>query len=310
MNWLNPYEQELSLAFTEAESILADFPDPFRKHALNYLDKFHALKEDRSKNYICYLLPFWLQAKAGILPEVSRRFAVANIFGMMYYHLVDACMDEPEKVMPHQLPLAELIHLEFIKLYSGCFSGNPLFWTYYKKYASQWARAVSSETTSDFYYEDPISMGHKAAQVKLAIAGIMSLADLEAEIPRLEQAVDHVLVTLQLLDDWKDWEKDLSEGSYNALVSIVQTELQIPNNRRPEPEEIKHAITMQGTLSRLAEHAHRNHEKLSDIRDLAPGLYEFHDFLRSNLEEGAREIEAKVALLQGGGLGYWLSKNM
>ncbi|MBQ4899181.1 hypothetical protein KB559_10050 [Paenibacillus sp. Marseille-P2973] len=310
MKWLTPYEQELSLAFAEAESILRELPEPFRKPALDYLDKFHALKDNRSKNYICYLLPFWLQPLAGIETEITRRFAVANIFGMMYYHLIDACMDEPDKLMPGQLPLAELIHLEFVKLYSSCFSENPLFWSYYKKYVNQWAEAVSSETGSDFYHENPVRMGHKAAQVKLSIAGIMSIAGREAEIPRLEQAVDTVLVTLQLLDDWQDWEKDLAEGSYNSLVSIVQTDLQIPGERRPEPEEIRQAITIHGTLNQLSEHARRNHEELAAIRDLAPDLYEFHDFLRNNLEEGAREIEAKVILLQGGGLGYWLSKNI
>ncbi|RCX20555.1 hypothetical protein DFP94_103286 [Fontibacillus phaseoli] len=310
MKWLSPYEHELHLAFTEAEAILATFPESFRKPALDYLDKFHVLKENRSKNYICYLLPFWLQEHAGLASGDVRRFAVANIFGMMYYHLIDACMDEPEAVMAQQLPLAEFIHLEFVQIYSGYFPGGSPFWTYFKKYVSQWAEAVSGEKTSDFYHDDPVRMGHKAAPVKLTVAGSMLLVNREADIPRLEEAVDNVLVTLQLLDDWQDWEKDLNEGSYNALVSIVQSELKIPRERRPAPEEIRQAITVQSVLANLAEHAERNHESLVKYRTLVPGLYQFHESLRDNLKEGAIEIENERNLLQRGGLGYWLSKNM
>ncbi|WP_410771723.1 hypothetical protein [Fontibacillus sp. BL9] len=310
MKWLSPYEHELQLAFTEAEAILATLPDSFRKPALDYLDKFHVLKENRSKNYICYLLPFWLQEHAGLSSRDVRRFAVANIFGMMYYHLIDACMDEPESKMSRQLPLAEFIHLEFVRIYSSYFTGESRFWTYFKKYVSQWAEAVSGEKTSDFYYEDPVRMGHKAAPVKLTIAGSMLLVNREAEILRLEQAVDNVLVTLQLLDDWQDWEKDLNEGSYNSLVSIVQTELKIPRERRPVSEEIRQAITVQNVLDILAEHAERNHESLQDYKTSLPGLYQFHESLRDNLKEGASEIEKERILLQSGGLGYWLSKNM
>lgn len=310
MKWLSPYEQELDLAFTEAETILATFPESFRVPALEYLDKFHVLKEKRSKNYICYLLPFWLQEHVGLSPADVRRFTVANIFGMMYYHLIDACMDEPETVIIRQLPLAEFIHLEFIRIYSGYFPGETVFWNYFKQYVSEWAEAVSGERTSDYYHDDPVRMGHKAAPVKLTIAGSLLLANREAEIPRLEQAVDTVLVTLQLLDDWQDWEKDLHEGSYNALVSIVQAELKIPYERRPAPEEIRQAITVHNVLATLAQHADCNHESLIDLKDLVPGLYDFHESLLENLRAGAREIDTERTLLQGGGLEYWLSKNM
>lgn len=310
MKWLTRYERELDLAFAEAERMLGSLPATFRTPAQNYLDRFHALKENRSKNYICYLLPFWLQPLSGLNAADTRRFAVANIFGMLYYHLIDECMDEPETRGTRKLPLAELIHSLFIEMYGGSFPGASPFWTYYRKYVSEWAEAVSAEGESDFFHEDPVRMGHKAAPVKLTVAGSLLLADRTDEIAKLEQAVDTVLVTLQLLDDWQDWEKDLREGSYNSLISVVQMKLDIRRERRPTCDEIHQAISSLDVLVTLWGHADRNHELLLDIQPYVPDLYDFHRDLVDNIAAGAREIQAKRSLLQRGGLEFWLSNNM
>lgn len=309
MKWLSNYEKELDLAFTEAESILSRLPAPFSKQGIDYLDRFHALKEHRSKNYICYLLPFWLQSYAGIHPETCRRIAVANLFKMMYYHLIDACMDDPETDVSQQLTLAEFIHIEFIKNYQECLKDHDAFWTYYKKYVSEWAAAVSTEKVADFYYENPVRMGHKAAPVKLSVAASMMLGGREQEIDRFESAVDTALVTLQLLDDWEDWEQDLEQGSYNSLISVVQAQLNLPPGTRPSPEEVRSGMMVHDALSELADLANRNHESLEAIKDLAPDLYDFHYSLVKNLNEGAQEVISNRNQLLNGGLEYWLAKN-
>ncbi|MEF2967617.1 hypothetical protein V3851_17450 [Paenibacillus sp. M1] len=311
MQWLTAYEQQLQLAFDDAQAVLSGFPEPFRSQALVYLDGFNILNKKHSQNYICYLLPFWLERTAGHRAGDSRRLAVANILGMMYYHLIDACMDEPEPTATRRLPLAEMIHLEFLRYYTGIFPGDSSFWAYYGKYVSEWAEAVSQEAGSDYLHDNPVLMGRKAAPVKLSVAGSMLRAEGgETHISRLEQAVDTVLVTLQLLDDWEDWEKDLQEGSYNSLISKVRREAGIPADHRPTPDEIRQGIYTYGVLSRLSELSNRNHESLHDLKQSVPDLYEFHEFLRSNLEEGAMEIERERMMLTRGGLEYWLSKNM
>lgn len=310
MKWLTHYERELDLAFAEAERMLGSLPAAFQTPARNYLDRFHALKENRSKNYICYLLPFWLQRLSGLESAELRRFAVANIFGMMYYHLIDECMDEPESGGARKLPLAELIHSQFIQMYGSFFPGASPFWAYYRKYVSEWAEAVSEEGKSDFFHEEPVRMGHKAAPVKLTVAGSMLLAERTGEIAKLEQAVDTVLVTLQLVDDWQDWEKDLREGSYNSLISVTQAKLGIGQDRRPTPEEVHQAISTHDVLLTLWEHADLNHERLLRMKSDVPDLYDFHEYLVDNLKAGAREIQAKRNILQRGGLEFWISNNM
>lgn len=310
MNWLSNYTDKLELAFSEAASILEKLPAPFRQPAIQYLERFNVLEEGRTNNYICYLLPFWVHELSGLPLKTCREFAVANIFGMLYYHLIDSVMDKRDAYSVSRLPLAEFIHLEFINLYSKFFPADSSFWDYYRKYVGEWAEAVSSEHTTDSYYTNPVLMARKAAPVKLCIVAALQLGQREELIPELEQSVDTTLMTLQMLDDWKDWEIDLQEGNYNSLVSLVQKECSIPADRRPSPTEMNQAMCDHGVLSIYADRAKEHHHShnLSNIESLVPHLYHFHLSLVDNLIAGALHFENERKLLLQGGLSYFLSK--
>lgn len=311
MIWLSNYEKELDLAFNQAAQILTTLPPSFNKQALDYLDKFHALKHKRSKNYICYLLPYWLQKYFNVNMTATRDFAVANIFGMMYYHLIDEIMDQPIKPSKYQLPLADLIYLEFHTIYSKYFPYDSPFWSYYKQYIVEWAEAVTEESEHDYFQTDPILLAHKASPVKVAIVGSMFVTQCTNStlIVQIEDAVDLVLLTLQMLDDYEDWEKDLKEGSYNCLLSMIQVELRIPQYRRPNIEEIKQALFVQDILVKYAGIAVNHHEQMTTIQQYAPDLVLFHKFLYENLIEAGSQIAKDRLLLQSGGLSYWIAKN-
>lgn len=309
MNWLTRFEQDLSIAFDDAERIIAEMPEKFRNQAADYLDRFRILNKAGSTNYICYLLAYWLQETAKAKPEDSRRFTVAMIFVMMHYHLIDEVMDDPEARDQRKLPLANLLQLEFWKIYSGYYPASSPFWDSYRKYTAEWAEAVAFENQSDFFQEDPVRIAHKASPVKLTVAGMLMLNGQEGLLPAFEKAVDLVLVTLQMLDDWEDWEKDIREGSYNALISEVQRELQIPRDRRPNPEEIKHALHVRDILFAYAERTDHNAAALDQTAPMLTHLIEFHEYLRQSLQQGARSLREERELLAQGGLMYWLSKN-
>lgn len=310
MKWFTNYEKDLELAFNQAEEILSAIPEEFRNQALNYLDRFHALKRPGSQNYICYLLPFWLQEAAGTRTEDSKRLTVAMIFVMMYYHLIDEVMDEPEtKDNKRKLPLANLIQLEFWRIYATDYPPSSPFWSYYRKYMTEWAEVVASENESDFFQENPVRIAHKAAPVKLTVVGALLLTGREERIADFETAVDTVLMTLQMLDDWEDWEKDLQEGSYNSLISAIQQELQIPPARRPTPEEIKHALYVRDILLTYAIQTDHNTAILAQTAEGLPHLQAFHDYLKQSLKDGAESLQKERNLLTQGGLAYWLTKN-
>lgn len=309
MNWLTRFEPDLGAAFEEAEHLLSEMPEDFRDSAINYLNRFRILKKAGSTNYICYLLAYWLQETTKAKPEDSRRFTVAMIFVMMYYHLIDEVMDDPEAADKRKLPLANLLQLEFWKIYSSYFPATSPFWDSYRKYTAEWAKAVALENQSDFFQEDPVQIAHKASPVKLTVAGMLMLNGQEHQLAGFEQAVDHTLVTLQMLDDWEDWEKDLHEGSYNALISEVQRVLQIPRDRRPNPEEIKHALFVRDILFTYAERTDHNAAVLDQTAAELTHLKEFHEYLRESLQQGAQSLKKERELLSQGGLLYWLSKN-
>ncbi|MDU4696858.1 MULTISPECIES: hypothetical protein [Paenibacillus] len=305
--WFNSFEHDLEFAFDQAETILLGLPEEFREQAVNYLGKFHALKKSGSQNYICYLLPFWLQEAAGVTTEDSRELTVAMILAMLHYHLIDEVMDDPGSNDKRKLPLANLIQIEFAHIYARFYSTSSPFWNYYRKYTAEWAEAVSLENQQDFFQDNPVQIAHKASPVKLSVAGMLLLTDRDALIPTFEAAVDAVLVTLQMLDDWEDWEKDLREGSYNSLISVVQHELQIPPDRRPTPEEIKHALYVRDILYIYAKQTDQNAAILEVNAPDLIHLRDFHEYLRQNLKQGAQSLQQERNMLTQGGLAYLLS---
>lgn len=66
MEWYFAYKDELEKVFRQAEERTSTFPAPFQQEGLDYLARFNPLREDSTRNYICYLLPFWLQELTGL----------------------------------------------------------------------------------------------------------------------------------------------------------------------------------------------------------------------------------------------------
>ncbi len=58
MDWFIAHKKDLDDVFPEAEHIVRAFPAPLDHLGLAYLAKFDGSKEDSTKNYICYLLPY------------------------------------------------------------------------------------------------------------------------------------------------------------------------------------------------------------------------------------------------------------
>ena len=51
-----------------------------------------------------------------------------------------------------------------------------------------------------------------ADSVKLGTAALL-LSDQAGLIPRTNDVMNHVLLTLQMMDDWTDWKQDLADGA-------------------------------------------------------------------------------------------------
>jgi hypothetical protein len=191
-----------------------------------YLKKFSVLEEDSTKNYICYLLPFWVKELTGITNEEARKLSLANVFIMLYFFIQDDLMDTAPVEWKQQLALGNLFYLEFLEIYRDEFPSDSPFWLYFRTYITEWADSVTNENDQDYFKHQPTRVATKASPLKLASTGALLLSNKADTIDIVTDFIDHVLVTLQMVDDWVDWQDDLEEGSYNCLLSMIKLELQ------------------------------------------------------------------------------------
>lgn len=308
MDWLQAYEDELRLVFGENRRAIAAFPEPLNARGLSYLDQFNVFKPGSHKNYICYLLPFWLQDGCRLSSDTVRRMSAGNVFLMLYFFLQDDLMDSPGSPASQALPLANLLYAEFLKLYLPLFPAASPFWSCFHRYTAEWADSVSREASSDYFLNDRIRIAHKASPLKLSSTAALLLAGQPTLIAESEEMLHHVLLTLQMLDDYEDWEQDLEDGSYNCLLSLVRSSSAAAPGEPLTQAAVKHFIYILGGLNGYAATAEASHSRLQGFTLKPPHLLSFHRGLADNLRQIAAAIEAEKQLLHGGGLGYWLSK--
>ncbi|ULO06701.1 hypothetical protein H1230_27535 [Paenibacillus sp. 19GGS1-52] len=308
MDWLHDFEEELRLVFQESRSIISKFPEPLNSQGISYLDHFNVFTTGSHKNYICYLLPFWFQNGYNLSPDDTRKMSMGNVFFMLYFFIQDDLIDNTDSAHA-KLPLANLLYIEFLNIYRSYFAPYSPFWFSFNRYISQWADSVSHEKEQDYFLNDRVKIAHKASPLKLSSTSILLLSGNDSLVAQAEDLIDDVLLTLQMLDDYEDWEQDLAEDNYNCLLSLTRS--QLPDDRKALTEgEVKDFIFTSSGLNAYAKIAQATHNKLTAYEINAPQLISFHLVLVRNLQHISAAIEAEKQILQSGGLYYWLSKNI
>lgn len=309
MNWLTDYTAELDEVFAETEQRIASLPAPFDDMGTAYLNAFHPLRRNSTKNYICYLLPYWLNRSSSISGNDSacRRMAVANVIVMLYFFIQDDLMDAPPPEWKERLVLANLLHAILVELYVPLFPASSPFWSYYRQYVTEWAFGVTTEHTGDDWIDRPICIAHKASPVKLASSGFMLLSGCDESIPAVSAMIDQVLITLQMADDLADWRDDVRQGNANCLLSMIRNEQEGFGKRELTDREVKAALYLRGSLNRYAAIAVERHGRLLRTGPRIEHLLAFHEFLTNGLLETAETIERDKSRLLMGGFSYFMS---
>ncbi|MET3208127.1 UNVERIFIED_CONTAM: hypothetical protein ABIC26_001063 [Paenibacillus sp. PvR008] len=310
MEWYFAYKDELENVFREAEERTAAFPAPFQSQGLDYLARFNPLREDSTRNYICYLLPFWLQELTGLAPETCRKLSLGNVFVMAHYLIQDDVMDTAADNRKTQLALSQLFYTECLDVYRDLFPASSPFWTYARTYIGEWAVSVTSEGTKDYFQGERHQVALKASPLKMAGTGALLLAGRSDLIQIITDMTDTALVVLQMSDDWADWSEDLEENSYNCLLSHISAEQKTAYREGLGPEQIQEAIYVRGALASYVSIADQAVQQLENLEPDIPGLRMFTRSIAEELGEEAAEIEAGRSHLRRGGLDFWLSRNM
>ncbi|CAM3331038.1 class 1 isoprenoid biosynthesis enzyme [Paenibacillus lupini] len=307
MNYYEPYVSELHIVFSETRQRIANFPEPFRQSGLTYLDKFDVFKPDSSKNYICYLLPYWVNETASIPIEQCRSLAIANVFNMLYYFLQDDVMDEAPSAWKEQLALAHLCQAELDAILRELFAADSPFWSYRHKYVNEWAQAVVNEDKHDYFMTDIVKIAKKASPLKLASTGVLLLAEQSELIEQVEKLVDYSLVLLQMADDLSDWEDDLKEGNYNCLLSMIQ--FKKASAHPLQVLEVKAYIYDRGLLLPYCNRSKEVLDHLFNSLLLINPLLSFSQLIYAGIASYAEQVEQKKKSLLLGGFDYILSNN-
>ncbi|GGI44115.1 hypothetical protein GCM10008018_05490 [Paenibacillus marchantiophytorum] len=309
MDWLNAHKQELDDVFAEANQIVSTFPAPLNQLGLAYLAKFDASKEGTTKNYICYLLPYWMKDACDLPAAEIQKLSLANVFIMLYYFIQDDIMDSAKGEHKDKLPLANLFHIQFSAIYRDMFPSSSPFWRYYESYVLEWSKAVSNEQISDYFHTDRNMIAKKASPVKNASTAALLLSQQAALIPAVTEAVEQVLVTLQMLDDWADWEEDIEEGSYNCLLASMRKRMQLPADSVITAEMVKDQLFVRDFLETYGQIAATHHEDFNNLQTSLPQMMSFHKSLVTNIQIVEQEIKEKRKKLASGGFYYYLSES-
>lgn len=305
MNWYKPYESRLLTIYDEVKLQISTFPAPLGEAGLRYAEKFNPIDENGGKDYICTLLPFWMQDFTGISDELCNRLVTANIYGMLYFFIQDDVMDNTEQGdWKSQLALANLLQLGMFRQLRSLFPSDHLFWKHYEQYVSEWAACVMNEKSANYFIHDPLRTAGKAGPVKISAAGALMLANMEDRIEAVEKAIDITLMTLQMLDDWADWREDLVEGSYNGLIAFIASEASVEGESLT-PSYINDQIILSDCISRYAAIANRNHELLTEHYNCSVPLTDFHAYMTENLNEIAQRIKRNKLKALGGGINFF-----
>lgn len=306
MEWYTSYKKELEQVYTEAEGRIAAFPEPLNNVGLAYADKFSPVKHDSGKDYICSLLPFWIKELSGISDSQCERLALANVYGMLYFFIQDDVMDSaPSSKWKDQLALGNLLLLEMFSVFRELFPSDSSFWSYYHRYVTTWADSVMNEDRDDYFINEPIRTAGKAGPVKIASTGALLLTGRDELIDKLEHAIDLVLMTLQMADDYADWKEDLAEGSYNGLLAMIAA-----GRASGEPlteKDAENAIYIRSCMKPYVQFAFDNHKKLLAMDTGANEILDFHSYLLNHLNQVAETIDTNRKLLLKGGFEYFLS---
>ncbi|WP_422660082.1 class 1 isoprenoid biosynthesis enzyme [Paenibacillus sp. EC2-1] len=312
MEWFKPYEHDLSEVFAICTAKIAEFPPPLNEIGRRYMQKFDVFQEGSAKNYICYLLPFWMKDMTQLSPDIYRTLSTANIFGMLYFFIQDDIMDTHPSdytagMWKHQLALANLLHTEFIHTYLNLFPADSPFWNYFKDYIEEWSEGVIHESLDDYFRDNPLLIAKKAAPVKLGSTAALLLGNRPDLIPAASDLMNNVLLTLQMMDDWADYEQDLTDGSYNCLLSLIKSENNLPRTHLLTTEEAHSAIFLHEILHHYANIASATHQRLLDSCLNTPHVISFHKTLVDELISEASNIKNGRKMLEHGGLQYYLS---
>lgn len=316
MDPLHDFDQDLRWVFDACEHQIKTYSATFQEPAFQYLNGYNVFREGFQKNYICYLLPFWLGRAWAVERDICRKISLASLYKYFYFLIQDAVMDTlPGEYKADLLPLGNLFYLDFIGIYRDLLPDEPYFWQSMMKYVRQWAYSTLWEREEHWTRRrlvteaDLVTVAHKAAPLKIINAAMGMISGKREAIEPLDEMVDNVVITFQLLDDWADWREDFRCGNCTYLLSRVIQYHHLNDFSELNETLIRKTLYYSNILPEMFELAKQKHAWMAQKTETSiPYLMVFHENLLHIFSQRLERLQNRKKAMMAGGFGQWLEK--
>lgn len=314
MDFIHDFDNEFLSLLPYCEQQIRHYPEPFCTIGLEELRRHDVTKSKRT-SYICYLLAFWLKDEFNMSMELCRKVSIGGIFGMLYFFaqddLIDSenCENRSEKVL-----LANLYFGDFIKEYQRLFASESSFWTAFQRHISEWVICNHWEKTThrnvyaDYTEEDLIRLAGKTAPLKIVCDALVQLSGREELVETVYEAIDAVLVSMQMVDDLGDWEKDIVDGNGTYFLTEAMKYNRLIEWDALTVTNVRQALYFGGLVEKLIVVIERNGSKLEKLPLDIPYFKKFNELLRLDCQNVLQKMNNRKRELLDGGLDAMLKR--
>lgn len=230
-------------------------------------------------------LPWWLAQELRLPDDAWRALTVCNLLGLGYVRLQDHLAEQTtaDGLTPgRQAVLAGAFYEASLASLVQLFDGAPEFWRCRSGYMAAWLAALLedglplSQPAALWQEAELLRLADRGAPLKISAAGACLLAGRAQRLPRLEQALDHLLTAQVLLDHVDDWREDLAQGRANVLVAFASD---LPQERQHAEANQRRvlALWMLGDPAGYWQHVQRHLARAGALAEAIPcaGLARF-----------------------------------
>lgn len=212
-------------AFMKATSGMPGF-DAFNK------SKGYAIAEGLKEGTNLYThFPFLF---ADAFPELSlwqlRKLSLMSLLYTYQINIADSLIDEGSSLPRECILAGDACSLRAFEILTQLFGPKPLPWKQIRKIHYQYALATSLDrgqhgaASLEYQRQDLINvLARRCAMAKLIPLTLCSLTGRDNYLGPLMKSFDLYYVGEQMVDDFRDWKKDLQAGRYSYLLTKVIT---------------------------------------------------------------------------------------
>jgi len=221
---IDDFLPELDNVYRHYDAFIASLP-----RSLQILAASEERLSARSMNRMHLLFPFWFMDGMGLSPETCRAIACGNVYGLLYYIILDWIIDADEGLVSEWLLLAGLFHTQSIQCYLAVIPDGAIdcWWAHVREAMTQHSQGILWEKgrymVEDEFADPEILLMLRGAMFQVC-GYTLALASRRDESPALVRAINCFHAGFNVLDDIQDWQRDGQRGPcFNTVLRLASS---------------------------------------------------------------------------------------